>query len=325
LTTENRIEVSLVGVLLAGILLYSAIVTCQGALVEMDVSDLWCDADVVLIGDVLNITTHQGEEGFIYRNVVVEVVRYNKNPLNLSQVDIHVLGGAIGEIESWVEDQPEFEVGETVLVFLRQHPEEHPLYKADGYHVVGGPLGKYTVADVVATNIAGDKLELTDSLGLPAIFVASDLCIHQWGECAENINTTFIVTNVGEAAGYFNASISYEDPKGAVTGGYGVMDIYIEAGESYAVSHVFVAELPGVYEVEADTELHREDYRNPLKMNFEVLGEVVEAKRVGGGRTNLLPQAILSTILLIGLLLIGFLLILRLVVHRRAQKADANP
>ena len=239
----------------------------------MDVSDLWCEADVVLIGDVLNITTHQGEEGFIYRNVVVEVERYNKNPLNLSCVDIHVLGGVIGDIGHWVEDQPEFEVGETVLVFLRHHPEEHPNYPAEGYHVVGGPMGKYTVADGVATNIAGDKLELTDSLGLPAIFVASDLCIHQWGECAENVNVTFIVTNVGEASGYFNASFSYEDPalEGAGAGGSGVMDVYLKAGESYAVSDVFVAELPGVYEVAADTELHRKDYRNPLKMNFEVL------------------------------------------------------
>ena len=123
------------------------------------------------------------------------------------------------------------------------------------------------------------------------------------------------MTNVGEASGYFNASISYEDPKGAVAGGYGVMDVYLEAGESYAVSHIFVAELPGVYEVAADTELHREDYRNPLKMNFEVLGEVVEAIRVGGGLTNLLPQVILSAILLIGLLLMGFLLIRRFVAH----------
>jgi hypothetical protein len=317
----TRIEVSLIDVLLA-VLLCSATVQCQGALVKMDVSDLWCDADVVLIGEVLNITTHRGGKGCIYRNVVVGVVRYNKNPLNLSRVDVHVLGGVIGDIAYGAEDQPEFMVGETVLVFLRHHPEEHPHYQADGYHVVGGPQGKFTVADGVATNIVGDKLELTDSLGLPAIFVASELCIHQWGEYAENVNTTFIVTNVGEASGYFNVSISYEDPKGAVAGGYAVMDIDLEASESYAVSHVFVADRPGVYEVKADTELHREDYINPLTMNFEVLGEVVDkATRVGGGRVNLLPQLILSTILLIGLLLIGFLLIMRLVVHRRAPKA----
>ena len=128
----TKIKVSLISVLFVCILLCSASVTCQGALVEMDVSDLWCEADVVLIGDVLNLTTHQGEEGFIYRNVVVEVVRYNKNPLNLSRVDVHVLGGEMGEIGSWVEDQPEFMVGETVLVFLYHHPEGLPRYLADG-------------------------------------------------------------------------------------------------------------------------------------------------------------------------------------------------
>ena len=278
----------------------------------MDVSDLWCDADVVFIGDVLNITTHQGDEGFIYRNVVVEVVRYNKNPLNLSRVDIHVLGGVIGDIGSWVEDQPEFEVGETVLVFLRHHPEEYPRYQADGYHVVGGPQGKFTVVDGAATNIAGDKLELTDSLGLPAIFVASELCIDQWGEYAENVNVIFIVTNVGEAAGYFNASFFYQDPalEGAGAGGYNIMDVYLEAGESWTVSSsdVFVVELPGVYEVEADTELHREDYRNPLKMNFEVLEPKPSESGYGW------PVTIIAGVLLI--------IIIGLLYRRRVIAAD---
>jgi len=287
----------------------------------MDVSDLWGWADIVLIGDVLNITTHRGGKGSIYRNVIVGVVRYNKNPLNLSRVDIHVLGGVIGDIGQWVEDQPEFEMGETVLVFLRHHPEEDPHYQADGYHVVNGPLGKFIVADGVATNIAGEILELTDSLGLPAIFVASDLCIHQWGECAENVNITFVVTNVGEAAGYFNASFFYQDPnlEGAGVGGYGIMDVYLEAGESWTVSapDVFVAELPGVYEVEADTELFRENYRNPITLSFEVLGEAAEATPVEGARENQLPKDILGLILLI-----VFLLIVRLVVYKRAPKAD---
>jgi hypothetical protein len=313
--SKNR----LVGVLLA-VFLCSATVPCQGVLMETDVSDLYRHADVVLIGDVLNITTHRGGTGIIYRKVVVGVERYNKNSLELSHVDVQVLGGVIDGNGWSVEDQPEFEVGETVLIFLAYH-EKHPDFPAEGYHVVGGPKGKFTVADGVATTQAGDKLELTDSLGLPAIFVASELCIHQWGECAENVNITFIVTNVGEAAGYFNASFFYQDStlEGAGVGGYGIMDVYLEAGESWTVSasDVFVAELPGVYEVEADTELFREDYRNPLTMSFEVLGEVDEATPVEGARENQLPKDILSLILLI-----VFLLIVRLVVYRRAPKAD---
>ncbi len=294
---------SLIGVLLAAFLC-SISLTCQGALVRMDVSDLWCEADVVLIGDVLNITTHQGDKGTIYRKVVVEVVRYNKNPLNLSRVDVHVLGGVIGDIGYWVEDQPEFEVGETVLVFLRHHPEEHLNYQEEGYHVVNGPIGKFTVADGVATNIAGETLVLTDSLGLPAIFVASDLCIHQWGECAENVNITFIVTNVGETAGYFNASFSCEDPalEGVGAGGSGAMGVYLEAGESYAVSDVFVAEPPGVYEVEADTELHREDYRNPITMNFEVLESKLSRSEYGW-TVNIVASVLLIISTIIVLLL----------------------
>jgi len=315
----------LVGVLLVYILLCSAIVTCQGALVEMDISDLWCDADVVLIGDVLNVTTHQGDKGTIYRKVLVEVEKYNKNPLNLSRVDVHVLGGVIGDIVSWVEDQPEFMVGETVLVFLLHHPEEHPNYPAEGYHVVNGPHGKFTVADGVATNIAGETLELTDSFGLPAIFVASKLCIHQWGEFAENVNITFIVTNVGEAAGYFNASFFYQDPalEGAGAGGYNIIDVYLEAGESWTVSasDVFVAELPGVYEVEADTELRRKDYRNPLKMNFEVLEpKPNEAVTVD---LPLLGLEVLPEVLLLAILAgVSLIIIIGLLCKRRAIAAD---
>jgi hypothetical protein len=41
---------NLASVLLVGIFLGSTSLTCQGALVRMDVSDLWCDTDIVLIG-----------------------------------------------------------------------------------------------------------------------------------------------------------------------------------------------------------------------------------------------------------------------------------
>jgi hypothetical protein len=306
LTTENRIEVSLLGVLLA-FFLCSLSLTCQGALVEMDVSDLWCEADVVLIGDVLNITTHQGDKGTIYRNVVVEVKRYNKNPLNMSQVNIHVLGGAIGNIAQGVEDQPEFNVGETVLVFLAHHTAEPPYHQEDGYHVVNGPQGKFTVADGVATNIAGDRLELTGSLGLPALFVVSDLGLFAEVEEGSEITIFVNVSNVGEVEGAYKVDLKIE---GEVA--YSE-DVTLAGGETKEVPLWIMEGLPeGAYHVEV----------NGLEGSFEV---VHAFQPTGMGRTNLLPQVILSTILLIGLLLIGFLLIMRLVVHRRAQKADADP
>ena len=297
MTTENR-KVSLIGVLLA-VFLCSTSLNCQGALVRMDVSDLWCWADVVLIGDVLNITTHQGDKGTIYRNVVVEVERYNKNPLNLSRVDIHVLGGVIGNIGHWVEDQPEFEVGETVLVFLSHHPEEAPHYQADGYHVVNGPHGKFTVTDRVATNIAGDKLELTDSLSLPAIFVVSDLDLFVEIEEGAVITIFVNVSNVGEVEGAYKVDLTVE---GEVV--YSE-DVTLEGGETKEVPLWIIEGLPeGTYNVEV----------NGLEGSFEV---VRAARLVGGGITNLLPQAILSTILLI-----GFLLLLRFALNRWIRYDD---
>jgi hypothetical protein len=285
--------VSLIGVLLS-VFLCSATMQCQGALVKMDVSDLWSDADVVLIGDVLNITTRQGEEGFIYRNVVVEVVRYNKNPLNLSRVDVHVLGGVIGDIGSWVEDQPEFMGGETVLVFLRHHTEEHPRYQADGYHVVGGPQGKFTVANSVATNIVGDKLELTDSLGLPAIFVVSDLNLFVETEEGAVITIFVNVSNVGEVEGGYPVDLKVE---GEVA--YSE-DVTLAGGETKEVPLWIMEGLPeGTYHVEV----------NGLEGSFEV---VRVAKPVGGGLTNLVPQAIILSLIL----LTGLFLLLRFALHR---------
>jgi hypothetical protein len=263
---------------------------CQGALVRMDVSDLWSDADVVLIGEVLNVTTHQGEEGFIYRNVVVEVVKYNKNSLNLSRIDVHVLGGEIGDIGSWVEDQPEFMVGETVLVFLRHHLEEHPRYEADGYHVVGGPQGKFTVANGVATNIAGEKLELTESLGLPAIFVVSDLNLVVETEEGAVITIFVNVSNVGEVEGGYPIDLKVE---GEVV--YSE-DVTLAGGETKEVPLWITDGLPeGTYHVEV----------NGLEGSFEV---VRAAKPTGGGGlTDLVPQAIILSLIL----LTGFFLLLR--------------
>jgi hypothetical protein len=287
-----------VSVLLLSILLCSTIVTCQGALVKMDISDLWCEADVVLIGDVLNITTHQGEEGFIYRNVVVEVERYNKKPLNQSCVDVHVLGGVIGDIGQWVEDQPEFEVGETVLVFLTHHTAEPPYHQEDGYHVVNGSQGKFTIADMVATNIAGETLELTDSLGMPALFVVSDLNLPVEIEKGVEITIFVKVSNVGEVEGTYKVDLTVE---GEVVYSESVT---LSGGETKEVPLWIVEGLSeGAYHVEV----------NGLEGSFEV---VCAARLVGGGVTNLLPQAILSMILLIVLLLISFLLIKRLVVAR---------
>ena len=109
---------ALVSALLAFLLLSQFGEACQGSLVRMTPTDLWSQADIVLIGFVEDILVHQGDRGMIYRNVRIEVEKYRKNALNSSEVVICVLGGQIGEFGVWVEDQPCFSKGERVLVYL---------------------------------------------------------------------------------------------------------------------------------------------------------------------------------------------------------------
>ncbi len=122
----------------------------------MTPAELWDHADVILIGVVGDTTVHEGNLGMIYRNVRVMVEKYRKNPLNTTEVVISVLGG-IGE---WVEDQPSFYKYERVLVYL-DRPSENP-FGLDGYTVVGGLQGKFTVRGVTATNEVGDTLFIGD-------------------------------------------------------------------------------------------------------------------------------------------------------------------
>lgn len=145
----NKKSVGILFIVALFIIFSLSTVVCFGLLIHMDIEDLTQKASVILIGNVTTITTHGGE-GMIYREVGIEVERYLKNPLDSSEVFIQVLGGEMGEIGVWVEDQPSFDINERVLVFLR-----------DGgtYQVVGGPQGKYTLTDGLAKSLGHEMTE----------------------------------------------------------------------------------------------------------------------------------------------------------------------
>jgi len=145
----NKKSVGMVFIVALFIRFNLSIVVCFGALVHMDIEDLTQKASVILIGNVTTITTHGGE-GMIYRKVGVRVERYLKNPLDSSEVFIEVLGGEIGEIGEWVEDQPSFNINERVLVFL---------HDGGAHRVVGGPQGKYTLIDGLAKSLGHEMTE----------------------------------------------------------------------------------------------------------------------------------------------------------------------
>ena len=114
-------------------------------------------ADVILIGTVEEVLHSSAPK--MYRQVTVSVERYLKNKLETKTVTVVARGVTIGNTTLWVEDQPEFQESERVLLFLLDDPTflfENP---QGFYEVVGLVQGKFTVGSDSAINDAGHVIE----------------------------------------------------------------------------------------------------------------------------------------------------------------------
>ena len=156
-------------------------------------------------------------------------------------------------------------------------------------------------------------------------FVVSELTIRPVvAEFNETVNISVVLNNIGERAGTYNITLHvygpflYHPPSNI----FGMSGQQVKGGdfevdsESFTPQESFCAE--GTYNVSL----------GGLRGSFEVVsGEVnlggrpPEATLVGGGRVNLLPQAIIVSLIL----LIGFFLLLRFALHRwMDRKSDGG-
>ncbi|MGH2689497.1 MAG: hypothetical protein ACRDKW_11900, partial [Actinomycetota bacterium] len=110
--------------------------------------DLIDGADAVVVGHVSRITSHEDTSGDISTYVTLGIDEVLKGALWGSEITIREAGGGVGDRHAWVSANPEFEVGEPVLVFMDQ--------RQDGtlrtYHLY---LGKFTV---VTDPASGDRV-----------------------------------------------------------------------------------------------------------------------------------------------------------------------
>lgn len=95
---------------------------CTCLMIEVSVEEMWENSDVAVKGIVKEIKSYPAPNGLIYRVVEIAVEAYYLQVLNQSTVKVRVEGGTIGDRGVWVEDQPEFKVGEKVFVFLKESP-----------------------------------------------------------------------------------------------------------------------------------------------------------------------------------------------------------
>ena len=130
-----------------------------GSMMYISIDTLWEHSEVAVLGNVISI--QPSTEGGFYRIVEIIVEESYIQHLNESTVKIRVEGGVFGDIGRWVEDQPEFEVGENVYVFLRS-PEE---IKGDyDYVVYGLSQGKFTVNGLIASLDNGRSFEIPNQV-----------------------------------------------------------------------------------------------------------------------------------------------------------------
>lgn len=140
------------------------IIHTSGLQIRRSMNDLISDSDAIVIGKVTDIlpsrkgTFGQKEREIIYTDVIVQAERYLHGDSESEKIAIRVYGGRIDNLVMWVEDSPEFIVGESILVFLVR-----PLYgiepvpqgiDSSSYYVTS-IQGKYRYWHGILTNWPG--------------------------------------------------------------------------------------------------------------------------------------------------------------------------
>ena len=133
--------------------------------------DLIVHADAVIIGRVTDIESHDDQQGKLSTYITIAIQEVLKGSLAQSSLTIRELGGEVGGVVAWASANPEFSVGERVLLFLDQ--------RADGsLRVLHFYLGKFSIitdpatGDLVAVRPLPDEVTIIAPPGAAAAGIA---------------------------------------------------------------------------------------------------------------------------------------------------------
>ncbi|MDK2827030.1 MAG: hypothetical protein PWQ44_2210, partial [Methanolobus sp.] len=147
----------------------------SGSMEALSIEDLVSQSDIIIAGTVTgaypsrwntadgqrpdksNDELDIGTGDMIYTDIGVHVNKYLKNPLDTGDLQITMDGGTVGNDSIWVEDNPSFEYGENVLLFLNWKSGR------DEMTVTGGYQGKFTmINDTTAVRGDGVSVSITE-------------------------------------------------------------------------------------------------------------------------------------------------------------------
>lgn len=121
--------------------------SAQGLVEQLTLDNLTARSDAIFAGEVIDITYRKEAEGNIYTFITLAVDQTIKGKTE-GEVVIRVFGGEIDGSRLVVEDAPQFQSGERLVVFLNKEED-------DKFRVVGGFQGKFTIDenDIVSGNV----------------------------------------------------------------------------------------------------------------------------------------------------------------------------
>jgi len=113
-------------------------------MIKLTEAELAERAELIVVGTVTRMeskwTWHKlFNTDLIVTDVWISPAEYRKGFLDKQELIVRIDGGVVGDIGQWVEDEPEFKVGEKVLLYLRRSSEEGI------FEVVGLSQGKATI------------------------------------------------------------------------------------------------------------------------------------------------------------------------------------
>lgn len=123
---------------------------------------LKANADVAVDGTITRIAgvTDQTPRNPASTDYVLRLQTVGYDPKHLiqsSEIVIHQTGGVIGGHRYEVTDDPLFQVGEHVILYLKQYGPDH-------YYVIGGPTGRFKVEGGSLRPMAQDGVRLVSPM-----------------------------------------------------------------------------------------------------------------------------------------------------------------
>lgn len=144
----------------------------SGLMIRLTLDDLIEKSDAIVIGKVVDIfPSRSGTEPpgssylKIFTDVIIETERYLYGEPQSKYIAVRVMGGRVGEMVMWVEDEPVFNLGEEVILFLTRIPASIPpegIESENYYRVTGAMQGKLGYKDGNMINLEGGSFVVSE-------------------------------------------------------------------------------------------------------------------------------------------------------------------